>query len=176
MLSIARPGPAAAPVGVTLAQSPVAATADGQAVAVARMVRGILSYSRWPDPVQAIRLCVAGAPLYGARLDEAASAAGRTIRIRPLAPGEGPVAAGCDGLYLGHMAATSRAQLVAASRGRPTVTIDEDDPACRAGAMFCLSVEPAHLSFQLNLDAVSRGMVRIDPKVLLLSRGREEQP
>jgi len=175
-LSLVRSATAVAAGGVTLAHSPVPPVVEGQAFAVARMVRGILSYTRWPDPSAAIRLCVAGAPLYATRLADVDSAAGRIIRIRPLTSGEGPTAVGCDGLYLGTLPASARSQLLAEAHGRATVTIDEDDPECRAGAMFCLAVTPSRLTFQLNLDAVSRGTVRIDPKVLLLSRGREAQP
>jgi len=175
-LSFAWPFLAGASAGLTLARSPVPRVAEGRSIAVAQMVRGILSYTRWPGAMASIRLCVAGAPLYGAKLAETEGAGGRAIQLRSLLPGEGPGAAGCDGLYLGRMAAAERSQLIAEAHGQAIVTIDENDPACRAGAMFCLAVEPTRLSFQLNLDAVSRGAVRIDPKVLLLARAPEGQP
>ncbi|MEO7470390.1 MAG: YfiR/HmsC family protein, partial [Sphingobium limneticum] len=44
-------------------------------------------------------------------------------------------------------------------------------PDCGSGAIFCLLYAPQTLSFQLNIDAVSRSAVRIDPRVLRLSKG-----
>lgn len=64
-----------------------------------------------------------------------------------------------------------RQRLIAAVRGNPVVTIAEDDRDCAGGAMFCLLFAPQTLSFQLNIDAVSRSTVRIDPRVLRVAKG-----
>lgn len=56
-------------------------------------------------------------------------------------------------------------------RGAPIVTIAENDPACRSEAMFCLVFLEDAMAFQLNIDAVSRSGVRIDPRVLRMSQG-----
>jgi hypothetical protein len=37
--------------------------------------------------------------------------------------------------------------------------------------MFCLVYLPRALTFQLNIDAVSRSGLSVDPRVLRLSRG-----
>lgn len=173
ILPVVRPAMTGEPGAAAVAQSPVPDSADGEAFAVARMVRGILSYVRWPDDSSTIRLCVAGDPRFAGRLGGMDTASGRQILPHSLAAGETPADAGCDALYLGRMSPAARARLIGAAHDQPIVTIDEADPSRRAGAMFCLSVDPARISFQLDLDAVSRSRVRIDPKVLLLSRSRE---
>ena len=52
------------------------------------------------------------------------------------------------------------------------VTIAEADPGCRSQAMFCLLPGKDDLSFELNIDAVARSGVAIDPRLLRMSRGR----
>ena len=62
-------------------------------------------------------------------------------------------------------------QLVAAARGNGVLTIAEADPACRSQAMFCMVYEPRAVSFRMNLDAIARSGLRVDPRVLRLAEG-----
>jgi hypothetical protein len=149
---------------------------DQQARAVARMVGGIISYTRWPgEPVPATRLCVMGKARFAGRLGEAAQVAGRTVSVSYLADGATTVAQGCDVLYLGALAAGAGQRAIASIRGRGVLSIAESDPACRGGTMFCLDVDSGEISFRLSLDAISRGTVRVDPRVLRLSDANEDE-
>lgn len=160
----------ATPIGFL--QTPVPEGAAGQSVAVARVVGGILSYARWPSEPVPLRLCVAGAPRFADGLTALPAQPGRRMEVMRLA-GSSVAPEGCKALYLGRLDDDNRRRLLASARGQAVVTIDEDDPPCRAGAMFCLHVASNGVAFELNLDAVSRSTVRIDPKVLLLSRRGE---
>src|SRR3546814_9713160 len=103
-------------------------------------------------------------------------------RMAPDTPGRGSIsvrpttAAGvtpdCDILFLGRMPVADRRQLIAWVRGRPVLTITDDDAACIYGAMFCLSSRSASLSFSVNLDAIGRGPLRVDPRVLRIGSGQ----
>ena len=136
---------------------------DGLARGINRILGGIVSYARWPDRA-ARTMCIVGAP----RLTE---------RIAPSLPGGGSVAVrrttfanamggDCDILFLGHMPVADRQRLIGWVRGRPVLTVTDDDPDCSFGAMFCLSARTTKVSFSVNLDAIGRGTVRIDPRVL----------
>lgn len=140
-----------------------------EAQAVARIVGAIVSYTRWPASPATLRLCVAGAARHAARLGEAEAAAGRAIGVRTIAADA--TAADCDILYIGALPAAAREQMIRAARGRAVLSIAESDPDCREGAMICLRVARSSATFRLNLDAVSRGTVRIDPRVLLVAGG-----
>jgi hypothetical protein len=144
---------------------------DRMAVTVARMVGGIFAYTRWPAARSTIGLCITGVADHAGELDSIAPDAGRpAVQRRALPPGEGPLPAHCDALYLGDMDLSQARRLIAAAHGAPLVTIAESDAGCRAGAMFCLLFAPGNLNFRLNIDAVSRSTVRIDPRVLRMSR------
>ena len=152
-------------------QTAVEDGSGGMMRAVNRMVGGIVSYARWPDgsAATARTMCVVGAP----RL---------TDRMAPDVPGPGSVTVRqvttatvtpeCDILFLGRMPVADRRQLIAWVRGRPVLTITDDDAACIYGAMFCLSNRAASISFSVNIDAIGRGPLRIDPRVLRIGGGK----
>jgi hypothetical protein len=141
------------------------------------MIGGIASYARWPDGSARTGrvMCLVGTP----RL---------TDRMAPDAPGPGAITVrrmgadmainrtDCDMLFLGRMPVADRRQLIAWVRGRPILTITDDDAACIYGAMFCLNNKAASLSFSVNLDAIGRGPLRIDPRVLRIGGGEGGTP
>lgn len=165
---LAMSGAAAQELPVALAQSSVPAGSGGPAQAVARMVHGIVGYTRWPSAPAVVNICIAGIPRFAGAIG-AAGRTGQRIAARRVNPAA-LRAPDCNALYLGSMAPADRAALLARMRGSAVVTIDENDPACRAGAMICLRIGRAQAGFELNVDAVSRSTVRIDPRVLRLSQ------
>ena len=145
--------------------------AERYSPAVARVVQSLIDYPRWPQPRTSVRLCVAGPALYAGRLDGLRLADGRQVERRSLPPGAiSP--GGCDAVYIGQMPLPAQRQLTTLLRGRGVMTIAEADPACRSQAMFCLSFTGQAVSFRLNVDAVARSGLRVDPRVLRLSTGQ----
>lgn len=151
------------------AQTSIPSGVGGRELAVARVVHGILGYTRWPAARGAIRLCVAGDAEHTERLGGSPPQSGRPVSVRRVPTPAAVQPVDCDAVLLGAMPAADRSGLLGRMRGNPVVTIDESDPGCRAGAMFCLRFVPAGLALQMNIDAVSRSAVRVDPRVLRLS-------
>jgi len=149
----------------------------GMSRAVNRMVGGIVSYARWPDGTADTPrvMCVIGTPRLTNRMAPDVPGAG-SVTVRRLSAGTVAGRSDCDILFLGRMAIADRRQLIAWVRGRPILTITDDDAACIYGAMFCLSNRTASLSFSVNLDAIGRGPLRIDPRVLSIGRSAGGPP
>jgi len=169
--------PASAAFSSPATSARVGASADEQARGVARMVGGIISYSRWPGRGgDGITICTMGTTRFAARLSDADGAAGRPVTARAIAPGSSAAAQGCDLLYLGNTAPAQRQRALAAIHGEPVLSIAEDDPVCRDGAMFCVVLTGSNLTFRINVDAISRGTVRVDPRVLRLFDEAPERP
>jgi hypothetical protein len=166
MLAVSGAAAEEAALGYALARVP--AGPAGQPQAAARVVQGILGYTRWPAAPRTLRVCIAGAARH-AGLIGAAPGPGPQITARRIASPGAARAEDCEAVYLGAMAAADRAALLGRMRGQAVVTIDETDPSCRAGAMFCLRFARTDVGLELNLDAVSRSGVRVDPRVLRLS-------
>ena len=148
--------------------TPLADGADPYGPAVARMVRSIAEFTRWPDERRALRLCVAMPSDHADRIEEFSLSRQRRVTVRKgafesFAPGS------CDAIYFGRYSLEQLRTMVASLHGRPVLTIAENDPACRSKAMFCLLFGAESLNFRMNLDSVSRSGIRIDPRVLRLA-------
>lgn len=152
--------------------APVAAQRTGPVdpygKAVARLIRSIAEFSRWPEETRALRLCVATPTDHAGEVTDFSLARGRRVTVirdsfESFRNGN------CDMVYLGRYSLVQQRQMVAALQGKPVLTIAENDPACRSRSMFCLLFAADSLTFRLNLDAVSRSGIRIDPRVLRLA-------
>jgi hypothetical protein len=157
---------AIAPMPVALA---VGAGSDAQAAATARMVRSFIDFARWPVQPNPVTLCVVGPVANAGQLDGLTLADGRRVARRSVAPAA-LAGAGCHVAYLGRLEPAVGRQAVLALRGKGVLTIAESDPQCRSQAMFCLRSDRQGLAFSVNIDAISRSGVRVDPRVLRMAQ------
>lgn len=141
---------------------------------VGRIVAGVLSYARWPMPVETYHFCTVGEVTYlhdgWKSLGQATSA---PVSMRSLASDDSSWGADCEVLYIGGMTPEQRSSLLAEAVGKPVLTISEGDSVCAEPSMFCLVVQDSEVGLLANLDAISRSGIRIDPKVLQLVRRRQ---
>ncbi len=138
---------------------------------VARTVMGIISYTRWPSDRPSLTLCVLAAPQWADDLlHPPGSAGGHTVQGVRLSSLADPQLSSCDVLYAGPLAPADARALYQRIAGQAVLTIAEEDPSCATGSMFCLKMRDDHVAFQINIDAVSRGGVRVNPQVLQLGQ------
>lgn len=149
---------------------PLGNEADPYSPAVARMVKAVVQYTRWPKSAPPKRVCVVGPADHASDL-----LAGREIGNVGFSAvqmgAESVTAAGCEVVYIGRLSLEQQRAITDRVRGAAVLTIAENDPACRSRAMFCLLFEADSLNFRLNIDAVASSQVRIDPRVLRMSAG-----
>lgn len=145
-------------------------------VAVTQTVLGILSYARWPHDPPELHICVlADAAYAGGLLAGGLQSASRPIRAQRVAV-ESEVLTTCHVAYVGRTSPADHRRIFARLAGLPVLSISEDDPSCSVGSMFCLRVEDAQVSFQVNLDQIARSGLRIHPNVLRLGQRRSVSP
>lgn len=162
----------AAPL-LALADMPVGRGATGDVQydqAVARTVRAIIEYTRWPKRADPVLVCVAGPVRHAAQLGALRLADGRRLERRNIAPSSVGIT-GCEVLYIGDLPIAQQRELTFLSRGRAVLTLAEADESNASEAMFVLAFQARSLSFRLNVDAVSRSGLRVDPRVLRVARG-----
>jgi hypothetical protein len=162
-----------APPLLAMADMPLGGSQAGQsryAGATARTVRAMIEYTRWPSPQDPLVLCVVGAAQHAGGLGGIRLADGRRVERRNVSAAPGALG-GCDVVYLGSLPIVQQRQLTAAVGGRGVLTIAEADPANASEAMFVLTYQPSALSFRLNVDAVSRSGLKVDPRVLRVAEG-----
>lgn len=159
-----------------MAQSATSVPAESTAVAVSDMVPRILSYTRWPADKRTIQLCMIGEAASGRLVTGRPLTNGRTLIVQRLRADRDIPSAGCDAVYIGSLSASTRAAILAQLNDRAIASITDADPQCLYGAMVCLRTTPAGLTFDLNIDAVARSRVRIDPRLLSLARNAGSRP
>lgn len=157
---------------LAMADMPLGATVAGDsryASAAARTVRAIIEYTRWPARHDPLVLCVAGSALHAGQLGAIRLADGRRIERRNVAASAAALG-GCNVLYIGQVPLAQQRQVTAAVRGKGVLTIAEADPGMASEAMFALTYRPNSLSFRLNIDAVARSGLKVDPRVLRVAQ------
>ena len=159
--------PIAAAASPANAANPTISSHDS---AVRQVVLGIVSFTRWPTTPVRLHLCVTGRPDYAAGLTDTLQAGSIVLDVQRVRFDDPGLGIACDVVYLGALGNDERTRVRAALAGHPVLTIAEHDESCTAGAMFCLTVDGAHVTFDINLDAVSRSGVRVHPNVLNLAR------
>ncbi len=95
--------------------TPVPAGADAPGRAIATMVRGIISFTRWPAQPDPMQFCLLGPTRMTDGDLDTLSAGGRGVRVTRVPEGAASVPASCDTLYLGTVLIA--AWLVAAASG-----------------------------------------------------------
>jgi hypothetical protein len=151
-----------------------AADESGKVHIAAVIVLGVINYTRWPQLDSSIRVCLLG---------ESENFEG----IRQLSPltqkmtgypstfstpaNDHKLALSCDLLYVGKMSDEGVKTLLGHTANRPILTIGESKDFCSQGGMFCLNAESSEGSagFAVNLDAISRSKLHVNPQVLRLS-------
>lgn len=149
---------------------PLSGVPEGPARTTVELLAGIVSFARWPTPRDPLRLCVVGPARFGAADLGRMRRPGRDVALTRYATRVAQPAA-CDVLYVGAVAPAVIRQSVAAVRGHDVLTIAQEDADCTGGTMFCLHTGAREIVFELNLDAVSRSGVAVDPRILRLSQG-----
>ncbi|WP_369681712.1 YfiR family protein [Janthinobacterium sp. BJB401] len=142
---------------------------------VAQVLFGIISYVRWPVARQEVRVCMLGAPRYGAAIvDKPASSLGQRIRVK--IPAVASTAGECDVVYMGSLPEGEREHLLAQIIGKPILSVAEPGTSCTVGTMFCLRLNEAQIGFDVNLDAIARSGLRVHPNALQIARRKGPPP
>lgn len=136
---------------------------------VENVVAGIIGYTRWPSEPTPLRLCTVGrGPGVDALRDGLAGAGAlRPVEVRPLGAGQ-PASGACEAVYIGTLPPAQLRKLLLELAGQPVLTLGEGVHFCSDGGMFCLE---GGVRFAVNLDAIGRSSLRVNPMVLRLARG-----
>ena len=147
------------------------APANDRSQLVAQTVFGILSYTRWPEPLSTVRLCVLGPTEFADELLKGGKLSGdRQVLVRRVFADEPKLIAECNAVYAGRVSDDDWRKLLARVASQPLLTISERKALCVIGGMFCLEVQDNSVAFEVNLDSVERSGVKVNPRVLQMGR------
>jgi hypothetical protein len=144
---------------------------------VARMVLGILSYTKWQPPQTVIHLCLVAPTRYAALLENISLPDnGPKLIVSKQNYDVSTLNSHCDVIYFGDISPIQQQKVLGVRQNRPVLTISELNSNCDLGSIFCLDVESSPVSFKVNLDALAQSGVHINPNVLLLGRKKKVSP
>ncbi|WP_052284536.1 YfiR family protein [Kluyvera genomosp. 1] len=139
------------------------------------IVSGIVSYTRWPSISGSPKLCIFATSQYLQALSVTAEES--TLPYIPVVvrtPQEALVAR-CNGIYFGTESPEKQVELINQFQHQPLLLISERNSECIIGSAFCLITNEPRIRFSVNLDALSRSGVRVNPDVLMLARNKQHE-
>lgn len=158
------------------AQAPAPDGSGSQRVQdIARIVGGIISFTQWPGPPRKVRLCIVTPALYADLLVRDIALLAQLASVQYFAPEDERLESSCDVVYIEQASAAGRANLFQRLTGRPVLSITGSGDGCVMGSLFCISSSGAQTTFSVNLDAIARSGLHINPKVLLLVHKQQGQ-
>ena len=148
-----------------LAQSPKPSQSDVQAVYLYNFAK----FVRWPavTPPSPIDICIAGQKIYVDTL--AKTVAGEQIDTRPLtvrAVERPEDEAGCSILFIGVSVKDRLDALLAATAGKPIVTVSDIPGFLDRGGMIQFLLIDNRVRFSVNLDPVNRSQITLSSELL----------
>ncbi|MCC7285702.1 MAG: YfiR family protein [Burkholderiaceae bacterium] len=140
---------------------------------VVTVVAGIVSYTRWPEALRSVRLCAFGKGLGVDELLAGSDLGSPQLSVVVRARTAGAAIDECDVVYVGVLPDDALRRLLRAATGRPVLLIGEGAEFCADGGMFCLHPGAQTAGFAVNLDAVARSGLKVNPRVLRIARQPE---
>jgi hypothetical protein len=142
---------------------------------VRSIVSGIVSYTRWPALSGQPKLCIYATSRYAQALSREDGHSELPYTPVIVRNDQEALAATCDAIYFGTESPAQQLELISQYQGRALLLISEQNPECVIGSAFCLIIEDDRVRFSVNLDALSRSGVRVNPDVLMLARNSKHE-
>ncbi|KZP74582.1 hypothetical protein A3N40_09985 [Enterobacter cloacae subsp. dissolvens] len=140
---------------------------------VRSIVSGIVSYTRWPSLSGQPKLCVYASSHYTQALSREEGQSELPYTPVIVHNDQEALSATCDAIYFGTESPARQLELISQYQGRALLLISEQNPECVIGSAFCLIIDHNQVRFSVNLDALTRSGVRVNPDVLMLARNKQ---
>lgn len=142
----------------------------------AAFIYQIAKFVEWPASSVPLRLCILGGNPFGAALDtiRGKPVNERKLEVMPLDMGADTRE--CAMLFIAAPAERHLDRIAAISRGAGMLTIGDTEGFAKRGAMVNFFLENGKVRFEINLNAVHQGGLKISSKLLSLARIVDFQP
>jgi hypothetical protein len=150
---------------------PAARAQFGEAEVKAAFVYNVAKFAEWPVPLPPgapLRLCVLGGPsAFGTAL---AALEGKAVQGRALEVRAGTSLPALRPCHLLVLMADVAAQRRVPMEEQGTLTLGDSEGFVDAGGMMEVTIAAGHVQFEVNLEAVRRGGIRLPAQLLKLAR------
>ncbi|EJV7173320.1 YfiR family protein [Escherichia sp. 93.1518] len=137
------------------------------------MVSGIVSYTRWPALSGPPKLCIFSSSRFSTALQDNGATSLPYLPVIIHSKQEALIS-DCNGFYFGNESPTFQMELIKQYPSKALLLIAEQNAECIIGSAFCLLINNNDVRFAVNLDALSRSGVKVNPDVLMLARKKKD--
>lgn len=135
----------------------------------AAFIYQIARFVEWPSSTP-LRLCVIGGNPFGAALESLRAKRVNEKKMEVALLDMSEDLHGCNMLFIAAPAERHLERIAAISRGGGVLTIGDTEGLAKRGAMVNFFLENGKVRFEINLDAVRLGGLKISSKLLSLAR------
>ena len=128
---------------------------------------------RWPALSGPPKLCIFSSSRFSTALQENAATSLPYLPVIIHTQQEAMIS-GCNGFYFGNESPTFQMELTEQYPSKALLLIAEQNTECIIGSAFCLIIHNNDVRFAVNLDALSRSGVKVNPDVLMLARKKND--
>ncbi len=144
--------------------------------AKARFLAVMPRFVEWPaaifkTPAATLQICVHGDFSFGTNLAELArteSVGRHRMEVKWVRKEQD--LAGCHLLFVSRSAAKRYDKVLETVKNSMTITVGEEPEFLKAGGMICLQAAPNGVTFDVNLDAVQDGHLKLSSQLLALAK------
>lgn len=150
-----------------------AAASEDKALAQAELIWAIVGYTRWPTQPETLQMCIMDDSAVAKALKKHKTYEGLSqpnIRELPLKPSSLALN-DCHVLHVGSLPLPQLSATLQAIHNSPILTIGTTSDFCSLGGLFCIHLDGQR--FFANLSAIAQSTLRINPRVLQLSKKQE---
>ena len=140
---------------------------------VRQKVSGIVSYTRWPALSGPPKLCIFSSSRFSTTLQDNGATSLPYLPVIIHSKQEALIS-DCNGFYFGNESPTFQMELIKQYPSKALLLIAEQNAECIIGSAFCLIINNNDVRFAVNLDALSRSGVKVNPDVLMLARKKKD--
>lgn len=144
----------------------------GYSYAVSRVVRSFIYYTNWNsvEGGNGLQLCIVGPAKHSGMLNAETLGGKHQISVKNITL-QNVATEKCNAIYIGNVPAQSLRTAMLSLKGLRRLTFAENDPTCRSYATVCLVFEGNSMNFRLNIEALTRSGLKLDPRVMRMGTG-----
>lgn len=135
------------------------------------LILAVISYSKWSNVSQPT-LCVIDNSVATLAFQNQTKASAYNFHIVSVTSANFSKTQ-CQAVYFSGFSAQQQQNFINNYPQKNLLSFSDNNSDCEIGSTFCLYTRRGNMTFNVNLDALSRSGVHIDPRVLLLARNTE---
>lgn len=138
------------------------------------IVSSIVSYTRWPALSGPPKLCIFSSSRFSTALQKNAATSLPYLPVI-IHTQQKAIISSCNSFYFSNKSPTFQIKLTKQYPSKALLLIAKQNTKCIISSAFCLIIHNNNVKFAVNLNALSRSSVKVNPNVLMLAQKKNNK-